>query len=507
MPTYNGVKPQLEVRPSRYSTTQHRDDNAFYNEKVGGKIESLSQSLTWMLGNYNSMTSICSLEGFYAKNKAEASHLLKPESGGQYTTDVMGSMWKTAEVAFTPSVLTPETLGVGGGLFQICFKDAVLKRTQIVTTPRGMYVRVESEPRFKNGYYEYDFQLVAVRKQAFMPVSEVQAGTLWVALFSATSDEESTGSGSDVMYPGKIRNQIGHLQKKATWGNKKNLDKMMDFTINIDGKSIKSWMSWFLWNFEEQWAFEKEHMYWYSRYNRNANGEITLKDTVTNQVVPLGSGLLEQIPNTSSYTKLSANSLLDKLTTAYFGQYDTDNMSITLHTGTGGMREFNDMIDREFGKRATLLNIATDSDKFLSGSGHNLAVGGYFDQIHLIDGYVIKVKKNPLFDKGRVAQGSVYHKGLPSESYRMVFLDDSDVEGEPNITFVHDGQVGFQHMCTAGLTDMPRDLRCANVGSVTDTAAPFRSSENTQGMYVRKQSFGVNLRRANRSFMMELALS
>jgi len=162
-------------------------------------------------------------------------------------------------------------------------------------------------------------------------------------------------------------------------------------------------MDYFMWQFEKQWLEDCEHFYWYSRYNRLSDGTIPLKDLLTGKDIPIGAGVLEQIGNKSTYSKLTYNSLATKIGDALFGQTDKAGMTLTLMTGTGGFREF-DRCMKEAG--ATLLGPFGAGDiasKFVSGTGYNLALGGFFDQFYHIDGYTIKVKKNPIFDTGRVA--------------------------------------------------------------------------------------------------------
>jgi hypothetical protein len=170
-------------------------------------------------------------------------------------------------------------------------------------------------------------------------------------------------------------------------------------------------------------------------------------------------------------------------------------------TGTGGRREFHQsMVDAgvQFIGSYGNGNIA---DKFITGSGRNLMLGGFFDGFYHIDGYTVKVKYNPVFDYGRVAQVSPLHPetGLPLESYRMVFLDDSDVDGSPNI--VHVAQEGRAYLdgVVKGLTPMPRSLEIL-LGNSGGGASKYLTTVQDKSEYTRYKSAGIQIMRANRCF-------
>jgi hypothetical protein len=80
----------------------------------------------------------------------------------------------------------------------------------------------------------------------------------------------------------------------------------------------------------------------------------------------------------------------------------------------------------------------TPDTAFMRGSVDSMEFGGFFTSYKHIDGHSITVRHLPLFDKGARALNSEKHPvtGLPLESYRMVFLDMSNYDGEPNVYMV-----------------------------------------------------------------------
>ncbi len=263
------------------------------------------------------------------------------------------------------------------------------------------------------------------------------------------------------------------------------------------------WMDFEHYQFERAWLEECEHMYWYSRYNRRANGTIALKDILTGKVIPTGAGMLEQINNYSTYTSLTYNYLQNTVANALFGQSDTDGMSITLHTGRGGMREF-DAAMKEAG--ITQLALGDVGDKFIGGSNYNLVSMGFFDAFYHIDGYYIKVKHNPIFDYGRRAIKSPLHPdtGYPLESYRMVFIDDGTFDGEPNLQMVAEKGRRFLHGVVPGMATMPKQYQILQgAGNINSGSLSLITSDVDKSSYHRLMVGGCQLRRGNTSLHLQ----
>jgi hypothetical protein len=154
------------------------------------------------------------------------------------------------------------------------------------------------------------------------------------------------------------------------------------------------------------------------------------------QPVQIGPGLFDQIINKDTYSVLTENKLSDVVGDIFFGMTDAQNMNVTLYTGTGGAREF----DRAMKDKLGTLGFTVFSDgRFIQGNGSELTLTGYFKRYEHVDGHTINVVKVPLFDHGAVAQASQRHPvtGLPLESYRMCFVDQSRYDGQPNVQMIN----------------------------------------------------------------------
>lgn len=503
-----GNKFRFQVQQDIFDAKSMLDENNFYAQRFGEPAE-LSMKLTWLLGDSTksfplamaTMGDIVSADGGFKKTNSKVKELADP----QFTWPVMSRLNKASVIATTNSTAD---LGKGNVPFTVVFTDNWIKRNYMIESPLGIQAYVLGDPVKVSEGFQYTLQLNAVSDQAICPSSEVVAGTLWCDLNTFNAESESRGSEFKRVAPGKYKNQMSFIRMSHQWaGNSAN--KVMSITVQHGGKAMNLWMDFEQYQFERAWLEEVEHMFWYSRYNRKANGDVPLRDYITGKPIPTGAGILEQINNYSTYTRLTYSFLQNVVANALFGQSDTDGMSITLYTGRGGMREF----DRAMKEAGTIQNLLAQgggniADKFVQGSNYDLVSSGFFNAMYHIDGYYIKVKHNPIFDYGRRAVKSPLHPetGFPLESYRMVFIDDGMFDGEPNLQFVAEKGRRFLHGVVAGMTPMPKQYKIlAGVGNIGAGDLSLLSSDIDTSSYHRFASGGVTLRRGNTSLHLEIS--
>lgn len=502
---------KYQVQEAIYDSKSLLDENNFYHQRQGAPSE-LTRKITYILGDYNKNypISLMTMGGIGYDGDALKRSAVELDDV-QFTYPVMGRLQKASIVSST-IYTTGDKAGIGNSTFKLRFPDNWLKRFFIIQSALGVQAHVSTDPDLlPDGQYEYTCQLDPAAPGDFCPLSEVQEGAAWIAINTAVAESESRTTETSMVMPGLYKNQMGFLRAGMGWaGNSAN--KVMKIKIQTDKGETEVWMDYFMWQFEMSWLNQCEHNYWYSRYNRMPNGEIPLKDLLTGKVIPRGSGILEQIQNKSSYSTLSYDMLSNFIGDALFGMSDSAGMSLTLHTGRGGMREFDKAIKKAGGTVLANLGVGGGNvaDKFISGTGYNLALGGYFDTFYHIDGYTIKVKHNPIFDMGTVALGQQAggythpETGWPLESYRMVFIDDADYDGQPNIQHVAQKGRAFLHGVIAGLTPMPRSLQIMGGFNITSQdAAQLLSTDQDKSGYTRMSSCGIQILRANKCFDIE----
>lgn len=506
-----GNKLRFQVQQDIFDAKSMLDENNFYAARHGSPAE-LTMKLTWLLGDSTksfplamaTMGDILSADGGFKKVNSKVKEL----DDIQFTWPVMSRLNKAVRLIATNSTAN---LGAANQAFTLDFEDNWFKRNYMIESPLGIQLYILGDGQKINGQsgFRYTVQLNSVSDKTIVPPSETLIGTLWSDLNTFNAESESRGTEFKRVAPGKYKNQMSVIRMSHQWaGNSAN--RVMSITIDHGGKNMKLWMDFEHYQFERAWLEELEHMFWYSRYNRTINGEVRLRDPLTGKVIPTGAGLLEQINNYSTYTRLTYAFLQNVIANALFGQSDTDGMSITLYTGRGGMREF-DRAMKEAGITQLVLNGGGGNvaDKFIKGdSNYDLISTGFFNTMYHIDGYVIKVKHNPIFDYGRRAVKSPLHPetGFPLESYRMVFIDDGMFDGEPNLQYVAEKGRRFLHGVVAGITPMPTTYRVIQgIQNLNSGELALLSSDVDASSYHRLATGGVNLRRGNTSLHLEIS--
>lgn len=498
---------RLQVQQDIYDSKSMLDEQNWYHQRHG-KPDTLSMKLTWLLGDYtkNFPISMMTYGNIIGDGKFRKKGNSKSLQDIQYTYPVMTRTNKASLIAET-LYSAGDKPGIGNGQFDIPFTDNWIKRHYIIESERGVQAYVQADPVKKGDYWLYTVVLDPAASTDYCDLSQLQAGIMWAELNTANAESESRGTEFKRTAPGKYKNQMGVVRLSHSWAGNA-ADKVMSIEIETEKGSTKLWMDLEVWQFEKAWLEELENNYWYSRYNRQANGTIALKDILTGKVIPRGSGLLEQIPNYHTYSRLTYNKLQNTVTDAMFGQEDADEMSITLHTGRGGMREFDRVMKEQGAVVLGTLGTGNVADKFITGSNRELALGGFFNTMYHIDGYTIKVKHNKIFDYGRRAMKSPKHPetGLPLESYRMVFIDDAEYDGEPNIQHVN--QIGreFIHGMVGGLTNAPKSLQVAGGTTLNDAQIKMISSDQDKSSYHRMAVCGVQIKRATKCMHLECVM-
>lgn len=376
----------------------------------------------------------------------------------EFEYPVMGAMNKAVQaIAVTGN-------GFGGSRMKITFKEKYFNPQYIVMSPEGLQFRLsEQQPIEAGGGWVYDAHLVTSDNTATVAADQIN-GKMFTQAFAPVAAYGSRGTESNWVAPSKMRNQATHIRKSYRYeGNVQN--KVVNVQLNIGGKTTTLWTDFEEWQHQMKWREETESMYWYSQYNRDINGVINLKDENGNPI-PIGSGVLEQIPNFDTYSRLTAKKIKSTVRDVLYGATDAQSVNIVLYTGLGGLEEFDNAMKDEVANGAYIKNV---NPVFVTGTGRSLTLGGFFTAYEHIDGHKITVRHLPLLDNGVRALNSHRHPvtGLPLESYRMIFLDQSIYDGEANILSVTQKGREMVRWAVAGAT-IPKgfsgnDLRATDV--------------------------------------------
>jgi len=341
-------------------------------------------------------------------------------------------------------------LGLGGSSFELEFPDKHFVFPYVLVSQSGAQARIMKAPEQVAGgsSYKYTLQLVNPVASATLPAADAVAGALWAQMYAPVGVDFSRGNASNWETPGKVRNKLTTVRKSYHMsGNAK--DFVAEFSLPTKGGSTtKLWMDYEEYLHMLDFKEECELYYWYGQKTYDANGHTFMKDE-NGQPVIVGPGLLEQIVNTDTYSTMTETKLKNIIGDLFYGMTDASVKQVTLYTGTGGAREFDEALKSHFSNNTFKVG---GENRFITGSGRNLGLTGYFTTYEHVDGHTINVVKLPIFDHGAVAQARAKHPttGYSLESYRMVFVDQSNYDGQNNLQMISKKGREAMRWCVAG---------------------------------------------------------
>jgi hypothetical protein len=410
-----------------------------------------------------------------------------------YSIPIIGRPKKTSTVG-TALYTAGDKPGVGHSTFMIQYKDKWFAKSFVIISPKGYKARIQSEPVQVGSEWAYKCQLINPSATAFMPLTELAAGVTWGRLFAPVGMEASRGVESRSYNPSMMTNQVTLLRKSYRYrGNVEN--KIMVIELVTDKGRTKFWSDWESYIRTLEWREEIEQSLWENEYNKDENGVIHNIDEDSGEVIPLGSGVYEQIPNKDTYTFLTENKIKSTIRDVMFNTSDSQMMNIEVFTGTGGMEEVDNALKGAAGNSGFQL---IDSDKFIKEGSGGLVYGNYFNTYIHQDGHRITFRKLPLLDSGVRADISGSHpiSGLPLDSYKMIFLDMSTYDGEANIQYVAERGRESMEWAVSGATT-PKGF----------PDSPLRASDIDAASVHMMKSCGIQIKRPTNCFLLENVLS
>ncbi len=327
----------------------------------------------------------------------------KEIQGPDYEYPVIGRLKRSAAVAVTNSVTNA---GIGFTDVEVVFDKRRFAKSYVIRSKSGRMAKINKEPEKVAQGWKYTLRLTGPSSADYIPEDDLVAGALWSQMFAPVSyTGGSRGNESYWVAPSKLGNQISLIRKSYQYeGNVQN--RTVNVELNVKGRSTTLWTEFEEWQHMLTWMEDIESYYWYALYNKNEKGEVTTPDEHNGKPVPIGSGVLEQIPNYDTYSTLTSKKIKNVVRDAMFGATDSSKTNIVLYTGLGGLDEFDKAMKGELSSRGWML---ADDSKFITGSGRDLVLTGFFTQYKHIDGHTITVAHLPLFDHGPVAETSDVH--------------------------------------------------------------------------------------------------
>lgn len=421
----------------------------------------------------------------------------------QWTWPTMGRMKFTDFVTYFNTANTKP--GLGGAEFEVHFSTHWFIEQYGLIAPDGKtQVRVQKDLGESPYGYGYLLKLTSPNPNAFVDPEMLAKGKYWSLSAPTVSESYSKGNRSNSMGPGKMTSQLEFQRySKEIAGNLANVITEYEFK-NAQGGTSKLWINEEMRQFHLQMRVMNEERLWLAEYNRNANGEIALKDRDNGKPIPHTSGMLE-ICRESNYDTYGEYLTLSKLerTVGDVLERDTDSgkMNIVLMAGKGFLQDFDNAMKMDAKENGFLTPLG---DKEIQGTGDNLEYGAYFRKYKTVEGHTITAKHCSFFDKGTIAeaakQNGMIHprSGLPITSHQAAFIDFSTYEGQRNVRIVRQkGQI-YKAKVLKGMTDVPASW------GVPDSN--FISTEIDMSRYEIKSSLGLQVNNSTKMFLMKCVL-
>lgn len=423
----------IHVRKSYYNDSQMTDMNSLANAMLSKPTE-LSPIITHLAGK---------------EDKRFPLSFLTEGVGNVKSIDRLEYEYRIKTHRLTTRPLAKSHTALGdGNTFYLEFHDKWFIKDYVLVNAYGEQVRIMAEPEAVGANYRYLVQMI--NPDATANITAGDEGDLWAQMYAPVGVDFSRGNASNWEVPGKVRNKIGTIRKSYHMsGNAK--DFVAEFTLpKRGGGSTKLWMDYeeytHMLNFKE----ECEMYYWYGQKTYDSSGKSTMKDE-NGQPVLVGPGLLEQVINKDTYSTLTESKIKNIIGDLFYGMTDANAKQVTLYTGTGGAREFDEALKGHMGADSNSWKVGGEN-RFITGSGRSLGVTGYFTSYDHVDGHSVKVVKLPMFDHGPVADARAKHPvtGYSLESYRMVFVDQSNYDGQANVQMISKKGREMMRWCVAG---------------------------------------------------------
>lgn len=423
----------------------------------------------------------------------------------EYTINVMGRLTYTDECVFN-EYASNATPGRNGTPFYIYAKTNRFTVQFGLIAPDGKTrARIMEPGREVPGKgYRFTCQLKTTNSNAYVDPAMLASGKVWVMTAPTVAESLSTGNKTNVMGPGKIKNQISfNRYSKNIAGNLANKITNIEFPTETGGTTN-------LWINEEMRQFDiglrqmNEEFNWTSEYNRVADGTITMKDYDSTLPIYEGAGVFEQVREVNHDTygyRLTLDKIKNVVSTVFDGTPDDGSMDIAMFAGDGFIDDFDMAIKSDINSSGFTMALG---DKVISGTNGKLAYGGYFTQYRDVKGNTVTVRPLALLNKGSIAEvqkanGILHPRTLkPLASHSAIFMDMSKYEGENNVQMV---QMTGQEEINAiykGLSPIP-----ASWGAIQNLMVSTKVDESS---FEKKMSTGIAIKNTRNCFMLECAL-
>lgn len=493
-----------ELSTSGYDSSIYHDENTLLNFKFMS-APMLNQHLTYLWGRNSDLFPLLTM------TEGQMGQIDKRALNGadtQYKWKIMGRRKVTSQVKRLVTTPINGMVGVNGAPIIVEMADNWFPFQYGAIAPDGVsmaYIATEGKPTGRNTFlYTFKSQV-----STGIPSVNFTAGKFWGLAAPIIPASKSEGTRDNKRGYSEATNQYSfHRYSQNIAGNISNKVLGIQFDVKgADGKmsTTNQWIPFVMKEWEIERKQQLEENLWRSRYNRDANGVIGLKGDDTNEPIPTGAGIFEQIEaagNGFTYPNFTRH-LLDMIHDHVNANRIGDSIGEKiLYCGKGFAREFAKALERDAKFNNYFQKLG---DQVITpGKDGYLRYGAYINQYKLLDGTIFTLKQVNMFDYGSVAEVQRLNgdtiDGLPLDSYTAVCLDHSMVSNQDqgqtrNVQLVYEEGREFKMGIYKGMAEIPKEW-AASAGNIISTTKDVASYEIIT-------SQGINILNPTTSFYMK----
>lgn len=337
--------------------------------------------------------------------------------------------------------------GLAGGTIRVDFAERWFDKDDDICGENINYLLkvIEQPEQVGINRWRYVLKLVTADQTSYVPTSLLEVGKEFVKYWTSV-EHDSSRDGGTTHFAGlfHMRNVLTTFRKKFSMSGAA-MNKVLEVRFTVDDgqggprQTFGTWMKYAEFVFWKQFYQEIDRAYWYGRANVNFKDVSTNFKGTSGNAIYEGSGVLEQIAvsTTRPYTALSEQMFRNFFSDMYYQCLDKGPKE---YVGFAG-REFMNLFDQSM-KSALPNYTQIVGDKFVTGTGQDLTLGGQFKTFVGLNGDKITLIHNPAFDNPVYNLQKHPKTGIPVESYRCVFLNwKMNGNGESNVLKVcHEGR-------------------------------------------------------------------
>ena len=465
-----------EIGSVQYDSALYNDENTLLNFKLIAPTK-LNQAFTHLWGRDTDKFPLLSM------TEGQMSNIPKRALNGadtQYTWNIMGRDKLTSRVKRLVTPAIGGLVGTGGSSIVVEMEDNIIPYQFGVLLSDGKSLLRANTDGAPTGRNTFTYTFVSQTGEG-VAESNFTAGTHWALQVPTIAASKSDGTRTNRSSFNSAKNQYSfHRFSENIAGNISNKVLDFEFDVVVDGQThkYKQWIPYQmkLWEIKRKQLLEED--LWFSRYNRDKNGKVALNDPDTNEPIPRGAGVFEQLEAAgndftwSNFTRTVLDMVHDSVNQNRIGDSVGEKV---LYCGKGFAREFTRSLERD----AKFNNYFQSLGDKVIGTGKDgyLSYGAYFGQYKLQDGTIFTLKPVNMFTYGSRAEMQTKNgltiDNLPLDSYTAVCIDhstvsDKDLGDVRNVQMVYEQGREWQVGIYKGMATLPKEWAAASNNIISD---------------------------------------